>query len=454
MRIFAQKPKAIPQTTCSKSTKPSRTFLGQSLDVQSIPHLQRTIGNQAVMRLLQTATENMDANSASNSANSFFHDFSHMPIYPGSRNTIHPKLKVNAPKDRYEQEADRIADKVLLQKAPDEEDEKLDLQAKPSLPAAGAERGVSKHLENRLNRSIGSGNPLWHVSQSFFEAHMRHDFSNVRVHADSEAAQMSRELGARAFTYGHDIYFGAGQYNPQSRQGEHLLAHELTHVVQQEKEWQMPLPPGTHMTSGNYRIQREISTPLDEYVKKVPKDESAKFKIGDVSIEVRQDIKSKKVKETGGKTTFKIEWGFEKVKGKKGKLEYQFPKYKLDKNGKVTKIVGTIPKARKLIIQSTYGTKALPEMKSAYGRGTTKADIKAGKTTLRFHEGSHGTDFIKFVKDNPPPEFQGKVGMKEADYVKAMADYNKQIEQYEKKMEEHTKIRTDCIGTKADFCEE
>lgn len=62
---------------------------------------------------------------------------------------------------------------------------------------------------------------------------MRHDFSKVRVHTDNEAVQMNQKLGARAFTHGRDIYFGAGQNKPQSTAGERLLAHELTHVVQQ-----------------------------------------------------------------------------------------------------------------------------------------------------------------------------------------------------------------------------
>ena len=60
------------------------------------------------------------------------------------------------------------------------------------------------------------------------------DFSNVRIHTDFEAAQMSSDIGAKAFTNGNDIYFNQNQYNPNSKEGKHLLAHELTHTIQQK----------------------------------------------------------------------------------------------------------------------------------------------------------------------------------------------------------------------------
>ena len=59
------------------------------------------------------------------------------------------------------------------------------------------------------------------------------DFSQVRIHTDSNAVQLSKDLGAQAFTHGNDIYFNEGKYNPSSTSGQHLLAHELTHTIQQ-----------------------------------------------------------------------------------------------------------------------------------------------------------------------------------------------------------------------------
>jgi hypothetical protein len=233
MRTFAQKPKATQQTTSSKSTKPGRALLGQSRDVQSILHLQRTIGNQGVLRLLQTETENINTTSASSTSTGFTHDFSRIPVYPSTRNSIQPKLKVNAPGDRYEQEADWIADEVLRQKVPNEEDEKVGIQARASQQAAGGEREVDEGIEMRLSRSKGGGNPISDEVRAFVEPRMRFDFSNVRVHSDNEADWMNQEFGSQAFAHGQHLYFGAGLYDPQSNEGRRLLVHELTHVVQQ-----------------------------------------------------------------------------------------------------------------------------------------------------------------------------------------------------------------------------
>ncbi|MEW6417505.1 MAG: DUF4157 domain-containing protein [Nitrospirota bacterium] len=92
-------------------------------------------------------------------------------------------------------------------------------------------RQVNDRLQNRLNR--GSGQPLPEAYRSFVERRFGVDFSDVRVHTDSNAVQMSRELNAEAFTHGRDIYLGAGRYSPDTSSGRRLIAHELTHVVQQ-----------------------------------------------------------------------------------------------------------------------------------------------------------------------------------------------------------------------------
>jgi hypothetical protein len=88
-------------------------------------------------------------------------------------------------------------------------------------------------LESRLNQSRGGGTPLAEPVRQFMEPRFGADFSGVRVHTDGGAVQMSRDLQAQAFTTGQDIYFGAGKYDPGSEDGKRLLAHELTHVVQQ-----------------------------------------------------------------------------------------------------------------------------------------------------------------------------------------------------------------------------
>lgn len=77
------------------------------------------------------------------------------------------------------------------------------------------------------------GQPLDAATRGFFSTRFGHDFANVRVHADAEAAASARSVNALAFTVGRDVVFGAGQYAPGTRAGQELLAHELTHVVQQ-----------------------------------------------------------------------------------------------------------------------------------------------------------------------------------------------------------------------------
>ncbi|MFO7995877.1 MAG: DUF4157 domain-containing protein, partial [Dehalococcoidia bacterium] len=98
--------------------------------------------------------------------------------------------------------------------------------------AAGGSQ-VSDALESRIVASKGSGKPLTEETLAYMEPRFGADFSSVHVHTDSEAAGMNRALNAQAFTHGRDIYMGEGKYNPDSDTGKRLLAHELTHVVQQ-----------------------------------------------------------------------------------------------------------------------------------------------------------------------------------------------------------------------------
>jgi peptidoglycan hydrolase-like protein with peptidoglycan-binding domain len=88
-------------------------------------------------------------------------------------------------------------------------------------------------LEGKLDNSKGGGNSLDKKTKGEMESGFGADFSNVKIHTDSNAVHMSQELGAQAFTNGNDVYFNKGKYNPDSKEGKHLLAHELTHTVQQ-----------------------------------------------------------------------------------------------------------------------------------------------------------------------------------------------------------------------------
>lgn len=128
------------------------------------------------------------------------------------------------------------------------EDEEM--QAKPLQPQAGMPEESEKRaqpkesgntsqnnnmegLESKLSQSKGGGTPLSEETRNFMEPRFGTDFSDVKVHNDSNAAEMNTSIQAQAFTQGQDIYFNSGKYDPDSNGGKQLLAHELTHVMQQ-----------------------------------------------------------------------------------------------------------------------------------------------------------------------------------------------------------------------------
>ncbi len=92
---------------------------------------------------------------------------------------------------------------------------------------------VNSDVESQISAASGSGQGIPDVHRELFESTMGHDFSGVNIHADAQSDSLNQQLGARAFTTGSDIFFRQGEYNPGSSDGQQLLAHELTHVVQQ-----------------------------------------------------------------------------------------------------------------------------------------------------------------------------------------------------------------------------
>lgn len=93
----------------------------------------------------------------------------------------------------------------------------------------------SPDLDSRLQASKGQGQPLDDKTRGQMEGSFGTDFSGVKIHTGGEATRLSNELNAQAFTHGRDIYFNEGSYNPETSAGRHLLAHELTHTVQQRE---------------------------------------------------------------------------------------------------------------------------------------------------------------------------------------------------------------------------
>jgi hypothetical protein len=120
---------------------------------------------------------------------------------------------------------------VQRQEMPEDEE---DLQMKPDRSRVGPEGGpVPPYVEAAIQRARGSGQPLDGAVQAEMGKTLGHDFSAVRVHTDGEADALNRQLSAKAFTTGHDIFFRQGEYHPGYGGGQELIAHELCHVVQQ-----------------------------------------------------------------------------------------------------------------------------------------------------------------------------------------------------------------------------
>ena len=247
-----------PETKSSNMvSKAQKSDFSQSISspVDHILFLQRTIGNQAVQRLFESGH-------------------------------IQAKLRIGQSNDRYEQEADRVAEQVMRmpepgvqrQVEPEEEEEEETLQTKllanQITPLAQVQRqeepeeeeetlqtkpladqitplvqrqeepvqtkqsgGQTLQTGPRLTAQIhalrGGGQPLPQSTRSFFEPRFGYGFSQVRVHTDAMANRISKSINAKAFTTRKDVVFSAGQYSPETATGKRLLSHELAHVVQQ-----------------------------------------------------------------------------------------------------------------------------------------------------------------------------------------------------------------------------
>lgn len=180
--------------------------------VDRILFLQKTIGNQAVGRLIKSGTL---------------------------------QLKIGQPNDVYEQEADKVAEQVVQIPAPvqrkcpkcdyehKENEKEVTLQAKE---ASNTTPKIDPELESRISAIHIGGQPLPESVRAHFEPRFGYNFGNVKVHTDSNAVELARAVNALAYTVGNDVVFGLGQYDPSTISGQRLLAHELTHVVQQGRD--------------------------------------------------------------------------------------------------------------------------------------------------------------------------------------------------------------------------
>jgi hypothetical protein len=205
-----------------------------------------------VVKLLRAHAKGSNEGLAGTAALRLGHDFSRIPINPPPARAIQAKLAINQPGDAFEQEADRVADQVL---------------------AAPAHAGVMR-APARIRRLAGQsaepmdaapasvdqalaipGRPLEPALRQDMEKRFGYDFSRVRIHSGAAAEQSARDVDAHAYTLGQDIVFGAGGFAPGTQEGRRLIAHELTHVVQQGPLGQVAPQANPSMPSGVIRRQ-------------------------------------------------------------------------------------------------------------------------------------------------------------------------------------------------------
>ncbi|REG84001.1 eCIS core domain-containing protein [Algoriphagus antarcticus] len=165
--------------------------------------------------------------------------------------TIQTKLTVGSKDDPLEEEADNMANQVMrmpensfIQRKCHEcekEDQvhrtRLTDSITPQIQAKGdGNFSVNEASASSIKATLGSGSRLDKHTNNFMSERFGHNFNDVKIHNDSRSAQLSNDLHAKAFTIGKDIYFNQNKYNPASENGKHLLAHELTHTIQQRNK--------------------------------------------------------------------------------------------------------------------------------------------------------------------------------------------------------------------------
>jgi Domain of unknown function (DUF4157) len=197
--------------------------------IHPIEELQGAIGNRAVNQLL--------ANQPVLQAKPMFGGLSRELV-------IQPKLTIGAVGDKYEQEADRISQQVVdrihtppsqsvQRQETSEPEDKLMMKSIVQRQSSEAGGNIAPEVETSIQQEKGCGQPLAENIRKPMEREFRTDFSSVKIHSDTQSDRLNQSIQAQAFTTGQDIFFRRGVYQPGSRGGQELIAHELTHVVQQ-----------------------------------------------------------------------------------------------------------------------------------------------------------------------------------------------------------------------------
>jgi Domain of unknown function (DUF4157) len=278
MSTFAAKAR---QKSAASLTRSNSLPTSARQSVNPVLHLARIVSNQALLPLdlagsagLEAGSDNevgatSEVRSETQTTTCSAHEFSRIPVHAPAPITIQPKLTVNTPGDRYEQEADDIAERVMRMSEPKLQrgcacgggcakcqteqpaQEHQRLQAKPVGPIDSGQMAAPPLVHEVL---ASPGQPLDESTLAFMEPRFGHDFRQVRVHTDEKAQDSARAVNALAYTAGRHLVFGVGQYSPATPSGRGLLAHELAHAVQQG--FASNLPPSVAGSSRNVSERR------------------------------------------------------------------------------------------------------------------------------------------------------------------------------------------------------
>ena len=145
---------------------------------------------------------------------------------------------------KLQRQEEEEAAQTKLQKQEEEEAQAKTQNQTPKTPT------VSSKVETQLSNKKGRGQAMDSKTRQKMESGFGADFGHINIHTDATAIAMCQELGAHAFTYGNDIYFNEGKYNPDHAPDQHLLAHELTHTIQQKGAIQKKLQRAPKFASG------------------------------------------------------------------------------------------------------------------------------------------------------------------------------------------------------------
>jgi hypothetical protein len=199
--------------------------------------LQRALGNQGFAALVQR-------------------------VAPQGARRVQAKLRVGPAHDAFEQEADRMAERALAGAPPQpagaagQAPQTAPIRRLPAAQEEGGGFAVGAGFEGALANSSRGGQPLPDDLRQRVEPAYGASFENVRVHAGPDSAALAESIQAKAFTHGRDIHFNAGEYNPDSSVGQRLIAHELTHVVQQGAAAQGPVQRAQEDAPAEVAVQR------------------------------------------------------------------------------------------------------------------------------------------------------------------------------------------------------